>query len=42
MVYSYYILIVTIHISIVDEEICKLNDDNTMYMWHCSLAHISA
>jgi hypothetical protein len=29
------------HINSVDAKRCKLNDDNTMYMWHCCLGHIS-
>jgi hypothetical protein len=28
------------HINSVDTKRCKLNDDNTMYMWHCHLGHI--
>jgi hypothetical protein len=28
------------HINSVDAKICKLSDDNTMYMWHCCLGHV--
>jgi hypothetical protein len=28
------------HINNVDAKSCKINDDNTVYMWHCRLGHI--
>jgi hypothetical protein len=28
------------HINSIAAKRCKLNDDNTMYMWHCRLGHI--
>jgi hypothetical protein len=28
------------HIDNVDAKRCKLNDDNSMYMWHCHLGHV--
>jgi hypothetical protein len=28
------------HINNIDAKRCKLDDKNTMYMWHCRLGHI--
>ena len=30
----------TSHINSIDSKRCKLNDDNSLYMWHCRLGHI--
>jgi hypothetical protein len=29
------------HINSVDAKICKISDDNTMYMWHYRLGHVT-